>query len=141
MTTIPNDKLDLFEKPAIATFASFLPNGHPQVTPVWADYDGTHVLVVTKKGTRKHRNVQHDPRVTVTIIDPDDSYRYVEVRGEVEEMTEEGALEFSDQQAQRYWHVEEYQFDRDHPRALLHIRPDRVVAPDVGTPDDRSDPG
>jgi hypothetical protein len=76
--------------------------------------------------------------VTVTVIDPDDNYRYVEVRGEVEEMTEEGALEFSDRQAQRYWGVEEYPFARDHPRRLLHIRPDRVIAPDIGTPDDRS---
>lgn len=99
METIPEDRLDLFEKPAVATFASMLPNGHPQVTPVWADYDGTYVLVVTRKGTRKHKNVQHDPRVTVTIIDPDDNYRYVEVRGEVEKMPEDGALAFSDRQA------------------------------------------
>ncbi len=135
MESIPEDKLDLFEKPAIATFASFLPSGHPQVTPVWVDYDGTHLQVVTRKGTRKHKNVSHDPRVTVTIIDPDDSYRYVEVRGEVEEMTDEGALAFSDRQAQRYWGVEEYPYARDEPRALLHIRPERVVSPTVETPD------
>ena len=134
MDSIPDDRLDLFEKPAIATFASMLPNGHPQVTPVWVDYDGTHVLVVTRKGTRKHRNVQHDPRVTVTIIDPDDIYRYVEVRGEVEKMPEEGALAFSDRLARRYWGVEEYPFERDRPRVLFHVRPDRVVAPSVGSP-------
>jgi PPOX class probable F420-dependent enzyme len=135
METIPDGKLDLFEKPAIATIASFLPNGHPQVTPVWADYDGTHLLVVTKKGTRKHKNVQHDPRVTVTIIDPDDQYRYVEVRGEVEKMPEEGALEFSDQQAQRYWGVDEYPYARDSPRVLLHISPERVVATSIESPE------
>lgn len=134
MTSIPEDRLDLFEKPAVATFASMLPNGHPQVTPVWADYDGTHVLVVTRKGTRKHKNVQHDPRVTVTIIDPDDNYRYVEVRGEVEKTPEDGALAFSDRQAQRYWGVDEYPFERDAPRVLFHIRPERVVAPTVGSP-------
>ena len=134
MESIPDDRLDLFEKPSIATFASLLPNGHPQVTPVWVDYDGTHLLVVTRKETRKYRNVTHDPRVTVTIIDPDDSYRYVEVRGEVEMMPEEGALAFSDRQAQRYWGVEEYPYARDEPRALLHIRPERVVSPTVESP-------
>ena len=134
MESIPDDKLDLFEKPAIATIASFLPSGHPQVTPVWADYDGTHLLVVMRKSTRKYKNVSHDPRVTVTILDPDDNYRYVEVRGEVEKMPEEGALEFSDEQAQRYWGVEEYPYERDEPRVLLHIRPERVVSPPVGSP-------
>lgn len=140
MESIPKDKRDLFEKPAIATIATMLPNGHPQVTPVWADYDGMYVLVVTRKGTRKHKNVQQNPAVTVTIIDPDDNYRYVEVRGEVEKMPEDGALEFSDRQAQRYWGVDEYPFERDTSRVLFHIRPDRVVAPDVGSPvRDRSD--
>ncbi len=54
MAPIPDDRLDLFEKPAIATFASMLPNGHPQVTPVWVDYDGTYVLVVIRTGTREN---------------------------------------------------------------------------------------
>lgn len=134
MESIPDETLDLFEKPAIATIATMLPNGHPQVTPVWADYDGTYVLVVTRKGTRKHKNVELHPAVTVTIIDPDDNYRYVEVRGEVEKMPEEGALEFSDRQARRYWGVDEYPFKRDTPRVLFHIRPERVVAPSVGSP-------
>ncbi|QSW99160.1 PPOX class F420-dependent oxidoreductase [Haloterrigena alkaliphila] len=135
METLPDETLDLFEKPAKATIASFLPSGHPQVTPVWADYDGTHLLVATNKGTRKHENVQHDPRVTVTIIDPDDYYRYVEVRGEVEKMPEEGALEFTDQQAQRYWGVDEYPYDRELPRVLLHISPERVVSKSLGSPE------
>lgn len=134
MESIPDDKLDLFEKPAIATIASLPPDGQPQVTPVWADYDGTHLLVVTRKGTRKHKNVEGNPRVTVTIFDPDDPYRYVEVRGEVAQMVDEGALEFSDEQAQRYWGVEQYPYARDTPRVLFHIRPDRVVAPSVGSP-------
>lgn len=135
MASIPDEKLDLFEKPSPAVLASFLPDGHPQVTPVWADYDGTHVLVVTRTDTRKYENVRHDPRVTVTVLDADDFYRYVEVRGEVEEMPEDGALAFSDRQARRYWGVDEYPFARDEPRALLHIRPERVLASNVNTPD------
>lgn len=134
MDFIPDEKLDIFEKPAIATFASTLPSGRPHVTPVWVDYDGTHVLVVTRRETRKYQNVVHDPRVTVTVIDPDDMYRYVEVRGDVEKMPTAGALEFSDRQAQRYWGVDEYPHARDAERVLMYIRPERVVAPTVGTP-------
>lgn len=134
METIPDDQVDLFETPSIATFASFLPNGYPQVTPVWVDYDGTHLLVVTRSGTHKHRNVQHDPRVAVTVIDPDDVYRYLEVRGEVEKMPEDGALEFSDRMASRYWDIEEYPYERDATRVLFHVRPERVVAQTIPSP-------
>lgn len=76
--------------------------------------------------------------MTVTVIDPDGNYRYVEVRGEVERMSEEGALAFSDEQARRYWGVDEYPFARDEPRVLLHVRPERVVAPSVETPPEYS---
>ncbi|MDG5775387.1 PPOX class F420-dependent oxidoreductase [Haloarculaceae archaeon H-GB1-1] len=134
METIPESRLDLFEKPAIATFASSLPDGRPHVAPVWVDYDGAHLLVVTLEGSRKHKNVQHDPRVTVTVIDPDDMYRYVEVRGHVETVSEDDALEFSDEQAKRYWGVEQYPYSREKPRVLFHIQPERVVAPTMETP-------
>jgi len=60
--------------------------------------------------------------------------RYVEVRGEVEKMPEEGALEFSDRQVRRYWGVDEYPFERDTPQVLFHGRPARVVVPTVGSP-------
>lgn len=134
MATIPATHEDIFETAPIATIASFLPSGHPQVTPVWVDYDGEHVLVVTRKGARKHENVKHDPRVTVTAIDPEDRHRYVEIRGEVEVLTEEGARAFSDRMARRYWGVEENPIAPDRPRVLLKIRPERVVAPTVETP-------
>jgi len=135
METVPPEYTDLFEKPSIATLCSLLPSGHPQVTPVWAGYDDEYVLVTTRKETQKYRNVTADSRVTVTVIDPDDIYRYVEIRGEVEKTPEDGALAFSDTQAQRYWGTDEFPFAREAPRALLHIRPRRVVAPDVRTPD------
>lgn len=122
MEALPEDSLDSFEKPSIATLASFLPSGHPQVTPVWVGYDGEHLLITTRKDTQKYENVTDDPRVTVTIIDPDDIYRYAEIRGRVDQITEQGALEFSDEQAQRCWGIDKYPFERDADRALLRIR-------------------
>lgn len=131
---VPEEHLDLFDKPSIATFASILPDGQPHVTPVWVDYDGEHDLVVTRKETRKYRNARRDPRVTVTVIDPDDPYRYVEVRGTVLRLPESGALAFSDRQARRHWGVDEYPFARETPRGLVHIQPERVVARSLPTP-------
>ena len=135
MEKLPEAVRDLIEKPAIATFASLLPTGHPHVVPVWVDHDGTHVLVVSRKETRKFRNVESDPRVTVTILDPDYPYRYADVRGEVDELIEDGAIEVSDRLATRYWGVDEYPFARDAPRVVFRVRPDRVHAQDVDTPD------
>lgn len=136
MDLIPDEWEPVFGKPAIATIATLLSDGHPQVTPVWVDFDGAHVLVVTRKGTQKHRNVERDPRVTVTVIDPDNLYRYLEVRGRVDRVTTENALSVSDRLAQRYWGVDEYPFARDTPRALLHIHPEHVNARQVPTPAD-----
>jgi PPOX class probable F420-dependent enzyme len=63
-----------------------MPNGHPQCTPVWCDYDGTHIIVNAAIGRQKDRNMRRDPRVTIMAVDPQNSYRYLEVRGIVEDI-------------------------------------------------------
>ena len=68
---IPEKYLDLFEKKAFASLATLMPDGRPQVTPVWVDFDGSHVIVNTAKGRQKDRNMRADPRVSLAIIDPD----------------------------------------------------------------------
>lgn len=105
---IPVQYLDLFHKKAFAHLATSMPDGSPQVTPVWIDYDGDYLLVNTAKGRQKYRNVQKDPRVAVAIMDPDDPYRYLQIRGVVVEITEQGADEHIDKMAQKYLGKEKY---------------------------------
>ena len=82
---IPDSHLDLFKKKAFANLATLMPSGQPQVTPVWVDYDGSHVVINTAEGRQKDKNLQRDGRVAMSIMDPDNPYRYLEVRGHVAE--------------------------------------------------------
>ena len=86
----------LLEAPNFANLATLMPDGSPQVTPVWVDFDGTHVLVNTAEGRQKPRNVRHDPRVAVSVFNHENPYSYAEVRGRVVEITAEGAEEHID---------------------------------------------
>ena len=125
--TIPQNFLDLFTKPAYAHLATLMPSGQPQVTPVWCDYDGTHVIFNSAKGRQKERNVRRDPRVAMSILDPQNPYRYLEVRGRVVEITEKGADEHIDRLAKKYLGVDKY--PRRQPgevRLIFKIEPQRV---------------
>ena len=88
---IPEKYRDLFQKRAFASLGTLMPDGRPQVTPVWCDFDGEHVIFNSAKGRQKDRNVRRDPRVSLAIIDPENPYRYLEIRGRVVEITEDGA--------------------------------------------------
>jgi len=125
--TIPNEYLDLFQKRAFAVLATLMPDGSPQVTPVWCDFDGAHVLVNSARGRVKDRNMRRDPRVALVILDPDNPYRYVEIRGRVVEITEEGADGHIDRLAKKYLGVETYPYRQPgEVRVLYKIRPERV---------------
>lgn len=110
MATIPSQYLDLFQKPAFASLTTLMPDGSPQVTPVWCDWDGTQVVFNSAKGRQKDRNVRRDPRVALAVIDPDNPYRYLQVRGRVVEITEAGADAHIDQLAKKYMGVDQYPF-------------------------------
>lgn len=96
MARIPEAYHDLFRRRAFAHLATIMPDGSPQVTPVWVDFDGTHILINTTRGLVKDRNMTARPQVAVTIMDPDNPYRYLAVRGRVVAVTEEGAAEHID---------------------------------------------
>src|SRR5262245_12456021 len=92
MATIPDAYLDLLrQKKAFAHLATVMSDGSPQVTPVWFDYTGSVIRVNSAKGRTKTRNMTQGARVALSILDPDDAYRYVQVRGTVTLVTEEGA--------------------------------------------------
>lgn len=105
---IPEKYKDLFNKKALASLATLMPDGRPQVTPVWCDFDGQHVLVNSARGRVKDRNMKRDPRVALALIDPDNAYRYLEIRGKVVEITEKGADQHIDRMAKKYLNVDEY---------------------------------
>ena len=132
MASIPEEFHDLFEKRTFAHLSTLTPDGTPHSTPVWVDYDADadRVLVNTARGRHKERNVRANPKVGVSMCDPDDPYRYVSVQGEVADLTEDGAVEHIDELAGRYMGLEEYpnHGEGSGPRVILEIRPDNVVA-------------
>jgi PPOX class probable F420-dependent enzyme len=89
MSGIPESHLDLFKKKAFAHLATLMPDGNPQTTPVWVDYDGKYVVINTAEGRQKDKNMARDGRVALSISDPDNPYRYLEVRGKVVERTQD----------------------------------------------------
>ncbi len=90
---IPESHLDLLDGPIIAALATLMPDGSIQVTPVWCSYDGTHVIVNATADRQKHKNMVARPNVTLMMFDPVNQFRYLEIRGVVEEITAEGGGE------------------------------------------------
>jgi PPOX class probable F420-dependent enzyme len=105
---IPERYKYLLDDPVTVSFTTMLPNGQPQSTPVWCSFDGTHVLINSAVGRRKDKNVRLNPKVTVLVIDPADDRRWIEIRGEVEEITEAGAVDHINKLSQVYRGVDEY---------------------------------
>ena len=99
---IPDTHKDLLERPIIVAFATLMPDAHPQVTPVWCSYDGTHIIVNATADCQKHKNVLRDARVTIMAFDPDKQFRYIEVRGIIEEITAEGGGESMNELSLQY---------------------------------------
>jgi PPOX class probable F420-dependent enzyme len=125
---IPEKFRDLFNKKAFASLTTLMPDGSPQTTPVWVDSDGRHVIFNSAKGRQKDRNVRRDPRVALAIIDPDDPYRYLEIRGKVEEITEQGADAHIDKMAKKYLDKDKYPFRQPgEVRVMYKIRPEHTT--------------
>jgi PPOX class probable F420-dependent enzyme len=118
---------DLFAKVAFANLATLMPDGSPQVTPVWVDYDGAYVRVNSAKGRVKDKNMRRDKRVALSIQDPDNPYRYLAVRGEVAEITQNGADAHIDALAKKYLGKDRYPFRTPgEVRVIYKIRPERI---------------
>jgi PPOX class probable F420-dependent enzyme len=126
---IPASHLDLFKKKAFAHLATIMADGKPQVTPVWVDYDGRHIVINTAEGRLKDKNMQRDGRVALSITDPDNPYRYLEVRGQVIERTHDGADAHIDAMAKKYLGQDKYPFRRaGEVRVLYKVDPQRSTS-------------
>jgi PPOX class probable F420-dependent enzyme len=128
MATIPATHADLVtSKPAFANLATLNPDGSPQVTPVWVDFDGNHLIVNTAKGRVKAKNLAREPRVALSISDPENPYRYLGVQGRVVEMTEKGGDAHIDKMAKKYLGKDSYPFRKaGEVRLIVKISPDKV---------------
>jgi PPOX class probable F420-dependent enzyme len=124
---IPENYEDLFEKKAFANLATVNADGSPQVTPVWVDYDGDYVLVNSARGRRKDKNMERNGAVALSIQDPDNPYRYLEVRGRVAEITEQNADKHIDKMAKKYIGQDKYPWSKpDEVRVIYKIKPERT---------------
>lgn len=138
---IPPDFLDLVNGPPVAALSTLMPDGRPQTTVVWCDFDGTHVRVNTMRGFRKEKNMRRDPRVTLLNYDPREPLRYLEVRGVVVDMTETGAMQHLDGLSERYTGKTPYfgacvpaELRATETPVLCRILPTHVVALDARKP-------
>jgi PPOX class probable F420-dependent enzyme len=130
MATIPDAYLDLLtQKKAFADLATLMPDGTPQVTPVWFDYTGGVIRVNSAKGRTKVRNMQEGAPVALSIVDPENPYRYLQVRGKVTRVIEEGAGAHIDSLAKKYLDKDKYPWSQPGDvRVTFEITPGAVQA-------------
>ncbi|MDQ3013393.1 MAG: PPOX class F420-dependent oxidoreductase [Acidobacteriota bacterium] len=127
VSVIPDKYSDLFDKKVFASLATVMPEGEPQVTPVWIDYDGRNVVFNTATGRQKDKNMQADGRVSLALVDPDNPYRYLEVRGVVVERTTDGADDHINKMAKKYMGVDVYPFRQPgEVRVIYKIKPEHI---------------
>ncbi len=129
MSSIPENFLDLFsrDKKAFAHVATVMDDGSPQLTPVWFDYDGQSIIINTAAGRVKHKNMQMGSKVAVEISDPDDPYRYIQVRGAVVDITEQNGDAVIDSLAKKYLGVDSYPYRRaGEQRVTYRISTDKI---------------
>jgi PPOX class probable F420-dependent enzyme len=128
MSVIPEAFSDLLTtKKAFASLATINADGTPQVTPVWFDWDGSRIRINTAKGRVKDKNLRRTPAVALSIMDPDNPYRYVQVKGRVAAVTESGADAHIDGLSKKYLGQDRYPYRKPgEARVMFTIAPDRV---------------
>lgn len=113
--------LDLFTaKKAFAHIATVMPDGSPQVTPVWIDYRNGHIVFNTPRGRVKDKNLKEGAKIALSVLDPDNPYRYAQVRGVVSKVTEQGANEHIDSLAKKYMGVDKYPFHSEKEKRVIY---------------------
>lgn len=124
--SIPAKLQDLFKIPAVANLATLMPNGSPQVTPVWVEYDGQYVIINTSKGRQKERNIERNHQVALDIVDPSNQFHWLSIRGHVEEITEQDAVANINQLSRKYTGHDYQNFVPGETRVMCKIVPDHV---------------
>ena len=126
---VPEKYVDLLQKKTFANLGTLMPDGSPQVTPVWFEYDGQNILINSAKGRVKDKNIRRDPRVGIDILDPDNPYRHLSIRGRVTEITEKGADEHIDKLTKKYTGQDKYPYrGPGEVRVIYKIEPERIAS-------------
>ena len=130
MAIIPDQYLDLLgAKKVFANLATVLKDGSPQVTPVWFDYTGGKIRINTARGRVKARTLKEGARIAIAIMDPENPYRYIQVRGRVASVTENGANAHIDSLAKKYLGQDKYPFSQPgEVRVMYEIEPTSAQA-------------
>lgn len=131
MSTLTPEQAKLFAEPNLGVIATIRPDGTPQVTPVWVDWDGEHVLVNTAEGRTKPRNIRRDPRVTVWVGDRNDPYKWVSVTGRAEiDDDQADAVAHIDKLAKKYRGRDKYDLPEGQERLIVRVKPEIVTTMD-----------
>ena len=125
MATITDQQAQLFLEPNIAVVATVRSDGTPHLTPTWIDWDGEHVVFNTAEGRAKPKNIRRNPNVAVSVVDPNNPFRWISVTGAAE-MTTEGAVEHIDKLAKKYRGKDKYDLPEGEQRIIVRVRPERV---------------
>lgn len=127
MAEIPGELADILDKKGFAHMATLGPGGEPHNSPVWYDWDGEYVLISHTKERQKYRNVQTDRRVALSILDPENPYRYLEIRGVVEEIIDDPDKRLIHKLAKKYRDLDSYPYDGPGDnRVIFKIKPEKV---------------
>jgi hypothetical protein len=126
---IPEKFRDLLETTALVHVATIGPKGEPQNNPVWFDWDGRHILISQTKTRQKYRNIQREPRIACSIVDPNNPYRYLEVRGKVVRVDDDPDKAFINKMAKKYLGLDEYPYNQPtDERIILVIEPEHTTS-------------
>jgi len=131
-SVLPEEKKDLLDRPIVVTLVTLMPDSQPQANPVWFSWDGDYIWVNSAKGRQKDKNMRRQSKVTILSVDPNNPYRYLEVRGEVVEITEEGAIDHINFLSNRYRGQPDYYAsmpDRrgKEQRVIYKIKPNKFI--------------
>ena len=124
---------ELFQKKNLVFIATINPDGSPQLTPVWGNYNDNHILINTAEGRIKHKNVQKDPRVAVSVVDHDNPLNMTTIRGKVVQIIPDYDYSHADELTKQYMGISVYPYKRENEkRIIIKIKPEKIfVMPDI----------
>ncbi len=128
MAELNEEAREFLDRKVFAHVATLMPDGSPQVSPVWVDHDDSHVIFNTAEGRHKTENLEKDGRIALSIVDPENPYRHMLIRGRVAELSREGADEHIDAMAKKYLDQDSYPFRQPgEVRVRVLIEPESVT--------------